>query len=111
MSTLSGLRRRFFKMKKQPKLNPNAPRHLWLRCRVNEWEKMLVESDLAAIDAENVGKFAQRVADRITARFERAGQDEQEPFPNVASFLRCVLGLPPISAGAPVGNQNRRKKQ
>lgn len=82
--------------KKTP--DPNAARHQWIRCRVNESEAAIVATWLAGIDAESVGPIAEQIAARLALR---------APFANPAELLRAVFDLPPIRPGAPIGNQNR----
>ena len=76
----------------------SGPRNQWLRCRVNAAEAAEVLARIAALDPESAQVEGAEIAERLRVA---------APFPTPAAFIRAVLGLEPISPGAPPGNRNR----
>lgn len=82
-------------------LNPNAPRVTKIFLRVNEHELQEIKGWLDGFTARRAHQVGREIGDRLV---QPAG------FGNIPALLRCILGLPEISAGAPMGNQNHAGK-
>jgi hypothetical protein len=83
--------------KPKDSLDPQAPRELYVKFRMNEFEKIIVEEYL---DKAN---FRPNV---IARKFAERMQKHEGDFESLGALLRCLFGLPKISPGAPLGNNN-----
>ena len=89
-------------MSKERALYQNAIRDRWIRIRVNEHEEREVEKWLVGLTPKQIDKVSRDIAQRLA--------EHKGGFPSVPALIRCILGLPEIGPGAPLGNQNHAGK-